>query len=620
MTRTRTMYAPDERRRLDDMAQGLVGQPMDRPDGPLKVSGRATYAHEANPAGRAYGVFVRAPFTKGRITDFGEDKVEGLPGVLGVFHDDRFLRNPAQGGAGEAPEQSSAAVAYFGQIVALVVAESFEQARHAAQTLELTFDAEDAIVDPEDNSLDSETDDDAVDQGDLEAAMHEAAHSIDVTYRTPAHNSAAMEPHCSIAEWNGDRLTLRGSYQMLNYNIDELADSLGIEPGKHPYALALCRRRLRLETRHFAGGRSGRHRGEGARPSRHRRHGAAAGVRGDAPPLRDAPARPPRRRCRGTPDRSRARSSGLQPAGRGVRRTRHPVDPLPLWRRKPEACGRCLSASTGSGAGSVRAPGEAVGMPVLENAMDELAEAIGMDPVELRRKNIPERHPEENIPYSSRRYADAMDEGARRFGWADRNKKPGSLREGDWLIGHGMAGASRVNMLGAASARVTLSRGEDGDDGEGGGARAVVETDMTDIGTGTYAILTQIAGEMLGLPGGAGGDETRRQRLSQGFRFGRIVGCVVDRFRRLPRLRGGTQAAMRALRLRGGRSDPEGRRGDRRQQKDAARRPAVAKAPSPPREGWSRARLVTRFPKPPTAPISARSPSTRSPVKRGSAA
>ena len=140
--------------------------------------------------------------------------------------------------------------------------------------------------------------------------------------------------------------------------------------------------------------------------------------------------------------------------------------------------------------GSVRAPGEAVGMQVLENAMDELAEAAGIDPVELRRRNVPDRHPEQDIPYSSRRFIEALDEGAKLFEWDKRNKKPGSLREGDWLVGHGMAGAARVNILSEAKARVTLLA-----DGS-----AVVETDMTDIGTGTYAILTQIAGDMLGLP------------------------------------------------------------------------------------------------------------------------
>jgi xanthine dehydrogenase YagR molybdenum-binding subunit len=122
--------------------------------------------------------------------------------------------------------------------------------------------------------------------------------------------------------------------------------------------------------------------------------------------------------------------------------------------------------------------------------MDELAEKLGLDPVEFRKRNIPDRHPESGLPYSARRFADCLDEGARLFGWSDRNRTPGQRREGEWLIGHGMAAAARVNMVAASQARVTLR--PDG--------TALVETDMTDIGTGTYAILGQIAAEMLGLP------------------------------------------------------------------------------------------------------------------------
>jgi len=141
-------------------------------------------------------------------------------------------------------------------------------------------------------------------------------------------------------------------------------------------------------------------------------------------------------------------------------------------------------------AGSVRAPGEAVGMQVLEAAMDELAETVGIDPVELRKRNLPEALPVEGTPYSSRMLVEALDQGAEAFGWKNRKPKPCQTREGEWWIGMGMASAARVNMLVPAEARVTLKA-----DGT-----ALVETDQTDIGTGSYAILGQIAGEMLGLP------------------------------------------------------------------------------------------------------------------------
>tara|TARA_R110002094_G_scaffold1290_1_gene6149 strand:- start:707 stop:1852 length:1146 start_codon:yes stop_codon:yes gene_type:complete len=138
----------------------------------------------------------------------------------------------------------------------------------------------------------------------------------------------------------------------------------------------------------------------------------------------------------------------------------------------------------------MRAPGEAVGMLALENAMDELAHDAGIDPVELRLRNIPEEHPEKDKKFSSHCLADCLTTGAKRFGWEKRNPTPGAVREGEWLIGVGMSSAARGNILHEAKARVILHSD----------ATVSVETDMTDIGTGTYTILAQIAGEMLGLP------------------------------------------------------------------------------------------------------------------------
>ncbi|KAK0360287.1 hypothetical protein LTR94_027896, partial [Friedmanniomyces endolithicus] len=137
----------------------------------------------------------------------------------------------------------------------------------------------------------------------------------------------------------------------------------------------------------------------------------------------------------------------------------------------------------------MRAPGEAVGMQVLEAAMDELAQASGIDPVELRLRNIPEKHPSEGIPYSSRKLEECLRRGAERFGWDAGPREPCMRREGEWWIGTGMATATRVHNLNEAHARITLKA-----DGT-----AEVASDMTDLGTGTYSVLGQIAGEMLGL-------------------------------------------------------------------------------------------------------------------------
>ena len=232
MTAHRKIDSIDTENRLDHMAQGVIGKPLDRPEGPLKVTGRATYADEAHPEGMAYGVLVRSAIAKGGFDSIDEDRAMAMPGVLAVITDPRLLRNSAQGTANEAPVQNPREIAYFGQPIALVVAESYEQARHAAQNLRLDYRVEDdARFDPEADGLSLEQPKSKqFDQGDLDRAMRYAAFSIDQSYRTPSMSSAPMEPHASVAQWDGDRLTLRGIYQMLKYNRNELADSLGIDP------------------------------------------------------------------------------------------------------------------------------------------------------------------------------------------------------------------------------------------------------------------------------------------------------------------------------------------------------------------------------------------------------
>ncbi|APE45667.1 xanthine dehydrogenase (plasmid) [Sulfitobacter alexandrii] len=476
--------------RLDDTRQGLVGRPLDRQEGPLKVSGLARYAHEWNLPGTAYGVLVRAPFARGTITSFGRDAVLEMAGVLDVITDERLLRNPAQGTAGEAPAQGPTEVFYAGQPVALVVADSFEAARHGAQSLKLSWDAKEPALDAEAAETDGNED---FTQGDLDTAMKEAEVSVDAVYRTPGHNSAAMEPHCAAATWDGDALTLYASYQMLNYNVDEVADSLGIDPGK-----------VRIHAAYVGGGFGSK---LGVSPET---VAAAIAAKEIGRPVVVALTRPQvfEATMRRSETRQRLRLAAkadgtLTGIGHEAlvsnlegEEFAEPVTQSThfLYAGEHRKLSIDIARLNRTCAGSVRAPGEAVGMPTLENAMDELAEKLDMDPVELRMRNLPDRHPEEDIPFSSHTYAEAMKVGAKQFGWDKRNRTPGGQREGEWLIGHGMAGASRVNMIGKASARVTL------DLDEGGDVLAVVETDMTDIGTGTYTVLAQVAGEMLGLP------------------------------------------------------------------------------------------------------------------------
>ncbi|WP_333826782.1 xanthine dehydrogenase family protein molybdopterin-binding subunit [Pararhodobacter sp.] len=483
-----TMDAPYPRV-LDRTAQGVIHQPLDRPDGPLKVTGRAAYAAERALPGQAEGVLVRATIARGRIAGMNDATVRAMPGVLGVVSDERFIRNPAQGGAGKAPVQGVTEVFYHGQPVALVVAESIEQARHAAASLRLHYQESAAQVDPDTALSVDQPEKRKLEQGDFDRAMAQAHEVVDVTYSTPPHHAAAMEPHAAVAQWAEGSLTLHGAYQMLKYNRAELADALGIPPEQ-----------VRILSPYVGGGFGSK---LGISPEA---VAAAIAARALDRPVRVVMTRQQvfSMTTHRTATRQRLRLASdaagkLTAIGHEDRVYNLPGESFSeptaqsthfLYAGENRRLGQSVARVNRTCAGSVRAPGEAVGMLALEGAMDELAHSLGLDPVEFRKRNIPARHPEEDIPFSARRFSDCMDEGARLFGWGARNAVPGQQRDGEWLVGHGMAAAARVNMVSASQARVTLR--PDG--------TALVETDMTDIGTGTYTILGQIAAEMLGLP------------------------------------------------------------------------------------------------------------------------
>lgn len=479
---------PDNSNRLDRMKQGVLGKPVSRVEGLAKVTGTAPYAAEYPVENCAEGVLVTATITRGEVTSIDSDSVLAMPGVIAVVDDEKMCTRAAQGTANEAPMQGPQQVCYWGQPIALVVAETFEQARDAAKRLKVEYREDDgapldpSAVEPE------EQEDETVRQGDLAHAMAEAAHSVDVTYTTKGHASAAMEPHAAIAQWDGDKLTVHASLQMLNYNITELADALDMEE-----------KNIRLISR-FVGGGFGSKLGISEEVV-----AAALAAKQVGRPVRVVQSRQQvfqtvMRRSETTQRLRLAADSEGTLVGFGHEAL---VSNLPgetfaepvlqsshfLYGGENRELMLNVARIHRMTAGSVRAPGEAVGMPALEGAMDVLAEKAGIDPVELRLRNIPDKDPEEGLPFSSHTLADCLKQGAEAFGWDSGPRKPRQRREGEWWIGTGMASAARVHNIAEAKARVTLKA-----DGT-----ALVETDMTDIGTGTYTILAQIAGEMLGL-------------------------------------------------------------------------------------------------------------------------
>ena len=488
--------SPDERDLLDTTRQGTIGQPMSRPEGPLKVSGTAPYAAEYRSSrGLAHGVIVTATISRGEVVTVHLDPVLEMPGVLRVFTSPELIRRSAQGLASKAPAQGVKTVDYFGQPVAVVVAETFEQATHAANALVIEYKKDDGelALDPHSPAakIEKAPSDKSVQQGDLEQSMLDAVHTVDEIYETEGHASAAMEPHASLAEWDSSgSLTLHASLQMLGCNVQELADCLGIEPARvrivAPYVGGGFGSKLGIAIDSVAAAVAAKDLDRPVRVVQSRRHVFRTVMRRSETV----------QRVRLAAD-TNGKLLGLGHEGvvsnLPAEKFAEPVTQATafLYGGEHRTIGVKVARINRLTAGSVRAPGEAVGMQVLESAMDELAEKVGIDPIELRRRNIPNRHPSKDIPYSSRMLEQAMERGGEAFGWDKRSPVPRSVRDGEWWIGMGMASAARVNMLMEAEARVTLRAN----------GSVLVETDQTDIGTGSYAILAQIAGEMLGCPG-----------------------------------------------------------------------------------------------------------------------
>lgn len=484
-----------------------IGLPIDRVDGPLKVAGRATYAYEQTlGVTPAYGYIRGAAIARGRIDSIDTTAAERAPGVLFVM---THRNAPAQTAFGPSvtpsvPEAFTRArpmlandrVRYYDEPVALVVAETFEAARAAADLIEVRYARESGVFDlhahlddayaPIRTNAGFETDS-AV--GDFMGAFSRAAVKVDATYRTPYEHHNPMEPHATLAVWSGDEVTIHTSAQTLaNYRAG-LANTLGIPP-----------ERVRVVSP-FIGG------GFGAKLIVHADTVLAAlAARTLARPVKIALTR--QQMFANAGYRAEMIQQVRLGADRDGRLTALGHDVHSATSRFEEFCeqtavfARSLYAAPNrltrhrlvgvdlNRGEWMRSPGEAPGMLAFECAMDELAERLGLDPIELRIRNEPREDPERGVPFSTRNLVDCMREGARLFGWERRNPQPGRIREGRQLIGYGMAAAIRPNYIGATTARVTI-------DADG---QVTAQLDMTDIGTGTYTILTQIAAESLGVP------------------------------------------------------------------------------------------------------------------------
>jgi xanthine dehydrogenase YagR molybdenum-binding subunit len=471
-----------------------VGAPVGRIDGPDKVRGAATYAFEWPVERPAYLYPLQSTIAAGRITSVDPGAAAIEPGVLAVLTHRNAPRLASTRDAELAVLQSDQ-VAYRGQLVGGVVAETPEIARQAASLVRLDYrerphdvelraDRQDLFT-PKETLADFPMD---TGQGDVGAALASAAVRLDATYTTPMYHHNPMEPHAAIAVWTGEGLTLYASSQGVHWFRATVAELFGLDP-----------RRVRVISPYVGGAF-----GAKIRPHADVILTVLAARVVASRPVKLAVTRQQMFSRVGyrTPTIQRVQL-GADADGRLVaiahdateqtskltEFAEHSTRATPtMYAAANRRTSQRLAALDVPVPEIMRAPGEAPGMFALESAMDEMALACGLDPVELRIRNEPESHPGSGRPFSSRNLVACMRDGARRFDWERRDPAPRARRDRGWLVGTGMAGSTYPVFFWPGSG-ATIRAGPDGHYG--------VLIGAADLGTGAWTALTQIAADAL---------------------------------------------------------------------------------------------------------------------------
>jgi xanthine dehydrogenase YagR molybdenum-binding subunit len=470
----------------------VIGKPVHRIDGELKTTGRAMYAYEWHDPKMAYlyGYPIGSAIAKGSINTMDVAAAREAPGVLAVVTT-LDVGELDKGKLNTASLFGGPKVQHYHQAIAVVVAETFEQARAAAALVKVEYSEEKGVFDLKEAMKTAIKPDESTkpdsEAGDFDGAFASAPVTLDETYTTPDQSHAMMEAHASIAAWDGDELTIWTSSQMIDWWRSDLATTLGIDKDKihlmSPFIGGGFGGKLFLRVdavlAAFASKETGRPvkvalprpflmNNATHRPATIQRIKLAAEHNGKITAI------------------GHESWSGDQPGGQletAVNQTRL------LYAGDNRMTAMRLATLHLPEGNAMRAPGEAPGLMALEIAMDEMAEKLGIDPVEFRILNDTQVDPEKpERPFSQRDLVGCLKRGSEEFGWSSRGIA-GTRRDGDWLVGLGMAAAFRDNLVFPSGARVHL--GKDG--------VVTVETDMTDIGTGSYTIIAQTAAEMMGL-------------------------------------------------------------------------------------------------------------------------
>ncbi|MFG1706253.1 xanthine dehydrogenase family protein molybdopterin-binding subunit [Nonomuraea sp. M3C6] len=475
---------------------GLVGAGVDRVDGPLKVTGAAHYPNDFSFPDMAYAALVRATIPAGRVSHLDTSAAERAPGVLAVLTHlnapklesgpPSFLRTPP-------PPLQDDRIRYYGQYVAVVVAGTAEQASAAARRIEIGYERAEPVLEIDDPRAERITNPWGMDanRGDAQAALGAADVVIDATYTTAENTNNPLGLFATVAAWDGDALTVHDSTQWPTQVRATLAKVFGVpEAG------------VRVLVPYVGGGF-----GAGLRVWPHVILAALA-AREAGRPVKLVLTRP--EMFTGIGHRPATVQRVRIGATRDGRLTAIDQESLSTVSIEGDNIEPCAAGATSAYAcpnvstrdrqvrlnipwtSSMRAPGEAQGNFALESAVDELSYSLGLDPLELRLRNYAEVHPQYGLPWSSKALRECYEVGAERFGWSRRPARPGSMRDGDWLVGYGMAGISYFWYQAPCQARATVR----------GDGTAYVRSAVTDIGTGTYTVMTQLSAEFLGLDPG----------------------------------------------------------------------------------------------------------------------
>ncbi|WP_342595444.1 xanthine dehydrogenase family protein molybdopterin-binding subunit [Salinicola lusitanus] len=484
---------------MSDKPQSIIGAGVPRIDGPDKLSGRANYAADNLPPNLAYGYGVFSTIASGKVSQLSVDEARKMPGVIDIFHHSHFpslYRTPSSFAQGNKVEETrlpfeDERVYYDGQFVALVVADTFENARAAARRVKVTYAADKAVA-----NLDQGVEANGTqagsgnhDRGDAASAFDGAATTIDATYRTPVETHNPMEMHASTAWWDNGDLTIFDASQGVVVARNALAKIFAIPP-----------ERITVHAPYIGSGF-----GSKLWTWPHAIATAAASRELDRPVQLVVPRQQMFTTTGHRPETRQRLRLATDDNGRLVSLRHESINTTSYTDQYVETCGsvtkslyRCpnLTVShetTQVNRGtptSMRAPGAAPGLFALESAIDEMADAVGIDPVQFRLDNYAERDESKDLPFSSNHIVEATKRAAERFGWADRKPEVGSMKEGREIVGYGMAACNWEALKMACDARVSIRA-----DGT-----AFASCATQDIGTGTYTIVAQAVSDVTGIP------------------------------------------------------------------------------------------------------------------------